>query len=196
MIIGIDIDDTISNSSDVFFKYGTLFNKENNINSEIKLDVYDLCEAFGWDDKNFNKFVKNYFSNFLDEVCPQENAVNVINTLKNEGNKIVIITARSTELFEDPYRMSADWLDKYKISYDKLVVNGADKGTKCLENNVELFIDDLTANCLDVYKKTHRKPFLMTNHFNQKDFAPEVIRVSNWNEIYDKIETMASCMEV
>ena len=31
MIIGIDIDDTITDLSDIFLKYATLYNKENEI---------------------------------------------------------------------------------------------------------------------------------------------------------------------
>ena len=60
MIIGIDIDDTITDLSDIFLKYATLFNKENEIDFKIDKTQWDLDKAFGWNNDDFMKFSKKY----------------------------------------------------------------------------------------------------------------------------------------
>lgn len=47
MTIGIDLDDTISNSSDVFVKYALQFNKEKSIDYDININELDQTKAFG-----------------------------------------------------------------------------------------------------------------------------------------------------
>lgn len=44
MTIGIDLDDTISNSSDVFVKYALQFNKEKSIDYDININELQMTE--------------------------------------------------------------------------------------------------------------------------------------------------------
>ena len=41
--------------------------------------------------------------------------------------------------------------EKNLIYYDKLIVNARDKGQACIENNIDLLIDDSISNCSSVY---------------------------------------------
>lgn len=49
-----------------------------------------------------------------------------------------------------PYLQSKEWLEKNLIYYDELIVNARDKGNVCIENNIDLLVDDNISNCLKV----------------------------------------------
>ena len=55
MNIGIDIDDTLNNLSDILLEYGKRYNEENSIKHEIQKEKYDFEEAFGWNKEQENK---------------------------------------------------------------------------------------------------------------------------------------------
>jgi len=74
----------------------------------------------------------------------------VIHNLKELGHTIIIITARTDEFHDNPYRQSKEWLEKNNIEYDKLVVNARDKGMACIEEKIDLYIDDNLNNCIRV----------------------------------------------
>ena len=48
MNVGIDIDDTITNSSEVFVKYARIYNKIHNITYKINTSEFDQNMVFGW----------------------------------------------------------------------------------------------------------------------------------------------------
>ena len=60
MNIGIDIDDTLNNLSDILIEYGKRYNKENAIEYEIQKDKYDFEEAFGWNKEQEDNFKRQY----------------------------------------------------------------------------------------------------------------------------------------
>ena len=81
-------------------------------------------------------FLKDIQESITNKAKPRENAVEVINKLKNDGNEIIIITARDSEFHDDPYKYSKDWLDKNNIYYDKLVVNARNKEDNVLKKRL------------------------------------------------------------
>ena len=75
-------------------------------------------ELFHFNYKELKYFLKDIQEGITNKAIPRDNAVNVINKLKNDGHKIIIITARDSEFHDDPYKYSKDWLDKNNIYYD------------------------------------------------------------------------------
>ena len=59
--IGIDIDDTITNSSEVFVKYAKIYNQIHNITYKINSCELDQSKAFGWSIDNQKEFANQYF---------------------------------------------------------------------------------------------------------------------------------------
>lgn len=74
------------------------------------------------------------------------------------------------------------------LDFDKLIVNSQKKEIDCLENNVEVFIDDSFKNCINVYNKLHIPVFLFDSRYNKYNSYPEIERVYSWDEIYTKIK--------
>ena len=190
MIIGIDIDDTITDLSDIFLKYATLYNKENEIDFKIDKTQWDIDKAFGWNNDDFMKFSKKYLEILLNEAKPKKGCVDVINKLREDGHKIVIITARNSEELIAPYDFTKNWLELNNIGFDKLVVNSNKKEEDCINNKIDVFIDDRPENCENVYKKLHIPVFLFDSVYNTNDKNSLIERVFSWEEVYSKIRSI------
>ena len=185
--IGIDLDDTISSSNEMFIKYAKLYNKEKKINFKIDETQWDLDKSFGWNDNNYKEFCKQYLRTLLNEAEIKYNAAEKINKLKNEGYKIIIITSRNEKELNDMYSFTEKWLKNHNINYDKLIINSLQKEEECLKNKVNIFIDDNMKNCMNVYKKLQIPVFLFDGLYNTNDKYSNIERVYSWDEIYLKI---------
>lgn len=188
--IGIDLDDTISSSNEMFVKYAKLYNKEKKINFKIDETQWDLDKSFGWNDNNYKEFCKQYLRTLLNEAEIKYNAAEKINKLKNEGYKIIIITSRNEKELNDMYSFTEKWLKNHNINYDKLIINSLQKEEECLKNKVNIFIDDNMKNCMNVYKKLQIPVFLFDGLYNTNDKYSNIERVYSWDEIYLKIKNI------
>lgn len=188
--IGIDLDDTISSSNEMFIKYAKLYNREKKINFKIDETQWDLDKSFGWNDNNYKEFCKQYLRTLLNEAEIKYNAAEKINKLKNEGYKIIIITSRNEKELNDMYSFTEKWLKNHNINYDKLIINSLQKEEECLKNKVNIFIDDNMKNCMNVYKKLQIPVFLFDGLYNTNDKYSNIERVYSWDEIYLKIKNI------
>ena len=184
MKIGIDIDDTLNSLAPVLLKEGKLYNKKHKIEYEIKENEWLFEDSFGWNNDDINDFIENHLRKLFTKANPQPNAVEVIKKLRNAGHEIVIITARGSSSDWNPYRICKNWLDRYNIVYDKLIVKCSNKGKICEEEGIDVFIDDNPDYCSTV-KSNSIKVFLFDSKYNQNDKTFD--RVYNWDEIYKKI---------
>ena len=184
MNIGIDIDDTINNLHEMIIKHGTEFNKKYNIDFEINPNEWDWYKSFGWTEKNAEDFLKEYIEDAYENVSIKEKAIDTINKLHEEGNNIIIITSRSKKHCKDPFGISKKWLNKNNIKFDKLIVDSIDKGKTCIENNIDIFIDDHIGFCEGVSNE-NIKVLMFDSPYNQKETRYK--RVYNWDEVYSEI---------
>ena len=159
MRIGIDIDDTLTDVKEELIEAGEKYARS--LGKDIKVDKNfedknnngnKWQEMFQFNYEELKYFLKDIQESITNKAKPRENVVEIINKLKNDGNEIIIITARDSEFHDDPYKYSKDWLDKNNIYYDKLVVNARNKEDACIEEKIDLFIDDSKSNCLNVKK--------------------------------------------
>ncbi len=187
MRIGIDLDDTITKTDEILFKYAKIYNEEEKILFNINREEWNLTKAFGWNEENIKEFFSKYLKSIYEKAEIKENAKEKINALKNDGNKIIIITARDTKSLKEVHEVCKDWLINNKINVDKIVVDGENKAQKCLENKIDIFIDDNICNCENVYNNLKIPVLLMNSRYNKDYQNPKIKRVYNWNEIYNEI---------
>ena len=190
MIIGIDIDDTITNSSDIFIKYAKEYNIKNNIKFRINTNKINQSEAFGWDDYNQKNFSKEYLKRILIDARPKEDSIKIINKLKKDGYKIYLIISRCEDELKDMYNVTKMWLFNNKVNYDKLIINSFNKEEDCSKYNVTFFIDDNYENCEKVYNNVTKNVFLFNSNYNSNYDNHNFVRVFNWNDIYLKIKDL------
>lgn len=185
MNIGIDIDDTINDLHNILIKKVTEFNQKENINYEIKTNEWDWDKAFGWDDLMVRKFLDENIKDAYLNAGIKENAAEVINKLRTEGNKIVIITSRGEDHCKNIYEISEKWLKQKNVNFDELIVGSRDKAKTCLENNIDVFIDDHVDFCKGVSELAKTRVFMFDSPYNQNEI--EYKRVHNWNEVYREL---------
>ena len=182
MIIGLDIDDVIFNTSGVI--WSILDESEDKELASIKLDVMR-------GDANIPavaKFLKKYLIVAVENGKPLPGAAKVIHDLREQGHKMVLITARGDKNFPGTVAGNEKALAKYGIEYDTVVYDSANKVEACRENGVEVFVDDSPRNCVEV----GRELGIPTIGF-ESDITRDGLRtagvesVDNWGDLENKI---------
>lgn len=184
MNIGIDIDDTITYTYEtlvpiIALRYGLNISK-----MFRKRPTYKVLETTL---PNYDNFVINNFSTLAKMVPLKEGVVDILKRLKEQGHKIIFITARNYKEYNDPYLISKNYLDLNGIPYDKLIVNSLDKGKDCLLENIDIFIDDNVDNCKNV-NSVGVNTWQFDTIFAEK--ISGIDRVYSWEEVYNKIQKM------
>ena len=192
MRIGIDIDNVISNFNDILLKEYLKHDKElRNTGIINENSEYLRRGMFDWTEKEEESFYNSNIENFVQKLKPIEDSPYYIKKLKEDGNEIYIITGRNNGEYENPYELTKAWLNKYNFVFDKLLfTNVYDNHAKtevCLENNIDLMIEDSTRICLDLISNGI-KVYTMNTRYNQKEQTLD--RVSNWKEIYERISKL------
>lgn len=191
MIIGIDIDDTISNTYEIMFNDAQKYTIEKlgrsgEIHKE-NLKTHMYCkEMHNWTDKETSDFLDEYYESIMKEVKPIKYVSEIIKKLKDEGNTIYLITARFQNEKFDIEKLTKEWLKDNKIIYDKLFLNCDTKANIVKNNNVDIFIDDSFKNCKEV-SEIGVKTYIFNNIVNE-DFQDEKVqRVYSWPHLYQEI---------
>ena len=186
MKIGIDVDDTITNSYDLILDFVSKeYNKDKQeiIDSELSYD--DMMN----DPVNFPNYL-DYSNRILRDVVKdatiKENAVEIIKYLHELGHTIEIVTARHDEEYRDPYKFTETFLKKNNIYYDKINCNVHNKGIFCRENNFDLLIDDSLKHCRFA-REEGVKTILIDNVFNRKDQS--FVRANDWLDVLEIVRT-------
>ena len=192
MRIGIDIDGCMTDIVRFVVDYGIKFCVVNNIQYLLKEDEYDEAKALGISYDETEKFWNEYLPYYSMEYKPRDFASEVINRLK-ENNEIFIITARNEEGLPPEYyghmqELVKGWLKKYNINYDKLIFTKGSKLPYCLENDIDVMIEDSPYNVEGISKKI--KVLCFDNPYNSNICNENIIRIYSWYDILNKIKSM------
>lgn len=185
MNIGIDIDDTITETSEFlmpyvanYFSLDIEYLKKNNIfYNNLPKEYKNKQTEFG----------KTTFEKVLLDVPLKQDAKRIISKLKSEGNRIIIITARDESIQNNPFEFISKQLEKLGIKYNKLVCS-FDKKQICLEEKIDLFIDDLVDNLKKV-ESVVKKVLLFNSKINIGQDS-SYTRIYSWQEIYKYISNL------
>ncbi len=194
MKIGIDIDDTTFLTVKSMLKYADIFEEEisgvptNRDSFGLIKNRYYLKALYGWDEKTKFAFFDKYYKNVLKECTMLSNADKTIQKLKEEGDTIHFITARLMNIKNcDTEAITRKSLDNFNIPYDSLNLHISDKLTFCKEHGIDLLIEDSYETCREL-ADNGIKSILMTTKMNSDIEDKEIVRVNNWDEIYEEIE--------
>ena len=182
MKIGIDIDDTITDT----MQYMTRFVSQYfNLDEKFLIDnnIYYINLPENIKDKE-KEFCYKIMGRELLNIPIKPNAKNVITKLKSDGNQIIIVTARDYQTYKQPIEETKKQLNKLGINYDKLICT-RDKKKACNDENIDIFIDDSMRNLAEV-KEVVKKVYLFTSPYN-KNYEVEYERVCSWEVLYNLI---------
>lgn len=186
MKIGIDIDDVITNTSEKIEEYVV---KDNN---RIKLQEHmkDIMKGNPSDPEVISFCSENYLRVFQ-KVKPKDNASKVIQNLLEKGNEIYLITARGENLdyFRGSEKVTKKFLEDNNIKYTKIIFNAINKAQLCIDNQIDLMIDDSIEHCEDI-ENVGIKSIVFTSNVNKKTFTT-IERVNNWLELENRLNQMS-----
>ena len=186
--IGIDIDNVLSNFNEELLKEFLNHDRELRNTGIINNNVYITRGMFDWSKEELDDFYYKNIERIAKNLNVIDKAPEYIKKLRKDGYEIYIISGRDNGEYSAPYKMTSDWLDKYEIEYDKLILtdayNSLEKAKICLENDISIMIDDSTRILLEV-DKAKITALLMDTPYNRK--VENLKRVHNWKEIYEFI---------
>ena len=190
MRIGIDIDDTLSDTTHYIMPILEKFDKEHFGGKGIAYPDKKHMVAFDWSSEEILKFRDSTVDEKLLDIPPIKDSSKYTKLINELGHELIIITARTDDYFTDPYKTSYEWLIKNNITFNKLIVNANKKGEICEKEKIDLFIDDSFGQAS--YVAEHNKiPVLMPgDDYNENKNFSGVRKVYSWKEIYNIIKEM------
>lgn len=190
MKIGIDIDGVLTDIQRFVADYGSKFCYENDIDYVVKEDEYDEEKALGLTEEQDEKFWNTYLEFYAKKYPARDFASEVVKKLKQK-HEIYIVTARNEEgLPPETYgtmkQMVKKWLEDHEIEHDKLIFTTGSKLPYCLENEIDIMIEDAPYNVVDIASKI---PVLcFDNPYNKNIEGKNITRVYSWYDVLNKIE--------
>ena len=180
MRIGIDIDDTLTDTTPILRKYIKKYNasEEKNID-KITRGTYNVNDKID--------FYKKYGHTIGNKILFKSNAVEVVNKLYDEGNEIIIITARTNDFFDDAYNFTYDYLTRNGLKFDKLLVAQIYKLNACINENIDIMIDDAPDTIDSVVENGIDGILFSTSKNSTVD--SKGARMYRWDDIYKYIHS-------
>jgi uncharacterized HAD superfamily protein len=193
MNIGIDIDDTISDTYEYLaggiYKYSKeVLKRDIEPNYSENHAYYNLPAVWNMSKEEDEYFWDNYYIDIIKKVKPKKDVVQIIKKIKEKGHNIILITARIEDKKEDITEVTKNWLNENGIIFDKLIVNVNDKLEMAKKENISIFIDDNIRNCSMVASSGYIKTYMFTTVANKHYENENIKRVNSWKEIYDEIK--------
>lgn len=165
MKIGIDIDDTLVDTSASFDnlikKYNISFNKK-------------FKDNWTTEEKNF--IFNNYLLEILTGAKIHEGAKEVLDYLYNKGYELIIITARSNKHCENIEKLTKDMIQKENIKISEFYFGRDKKSDIAKQLNLALMIDDSKYVCNNMEEENI-------------DYILFGDKIKNWKEVLEYIES-------
>ena len=193
MRIGIDIDGVLTDIEQWQLDYGSKVVFEQYHKEIINSDGYDIKEIFNVERNLDDDFWRKYLFEYSIKEPARKFSDEVTNKLTEDGNEIYIITARFlTDKEDENGRKMRDivinWLKKYNIDYDKIIFSPEEKLDICLDNNIDLMIEDKVDNINTISEKI---PVICFDaRYNKECKGKNIYRCYSWYDIYAKIQNI------
>ena len=194
MNIGIDIDGVLTDLERVIIDFGSKMCVEDHLSININPNEYYENKVFGWTEEQTEKFWNKYLVEYVTQSNPREFAEEVITKMQQEGNKIYFITARDEfgmppEYYGKMQQLTKQWLSSQNIKYEKLIfARNEEKLPQCLENNVDVMIEDSPQNIKNISSKI--KVIKFDCQYNKEVTGENIITAYSWYHIYRIIKEM------
>ena len=182
MIIGLDVDDVIFDTSKTMS--GILGEVKDEELTSRKLDVMRGDVSI----PTVAKFLKEYLIVAVKEGEAKPGVAEAIHRLRENGNKVVLITARGEKNFPGTVAANEKALKDAGVEYDKIIYDSPDKVDACRENEVEIFVDDSPKNCVAVKRELGIPVIGFESDITGEGLREAgVLSVDNWEDLEKRI---------
>ena len=178
MRIGIDIDDTLTNTIEMQEEYWKEYHN-NNPNPDYTDEIPRNINTFGY------KYIEDYWDLYREKLFYpdfKKDASKYMNLLKEDGYELCIVTSRPDHKYKDLHKRLEKWFKDNNIPVDIIYTNIKNKGHYCKQRNIDILIDNDIAQITEA-NKYHVKTIMFNN---LKDY--DGIKTTSWQEVYDIIK--------
>lgn len=182
--IGIDIDDTITDTSSSIKYYVEKYAKDYKDGHILIEREANIIRGF-FDHEVIVQFFLDHGKDIAGKAKLRKYAKEVIEQLRKEGHEIIFITARSNQYYTDAKKFCEDYLNENNVQYDKVLTGQTFKVKACQNEGIDIMIDDGVDTCCDL-NKAGIKAFLYSTPINKRKNVVSP-RVNSWKETYEKI---------
>lgn len=195
MNIAFDIDGVLVDVEKFQLEYGAKFFKENYNMGIVNRNGYSIKEIFNCTDEQEYLFWKNNILYYSIEYPARVGCGEMIKKIMQDGNKCYIISSRIKTSDKDflgwlMRTLVKRFLKKEDIPYENITFcsignSSSDKVRACLENKIDIIVEDCPSNIEELKKVT--KVICYNARYNKKIDDNDVIKVSSFSEIYDYV---------
>ena len=182
MIIGIDIDDVITDTSELMKVYAKKHFKSDDI------DLINRILHGKRESDRIDSFYRKYLPEMMRNYKIKDNVKEVIDRLRLDGNKIIIITTRGLTKGLSQMKITKEYFKRHKIEVDKIIFKEREKVGACIKHKLDIMIDD-SVFVLEKLNGTNTKQLLFSSISN-KNYKHNFAKVSNWLELEQYITNL------
>ena len=172
MRIGIDVDNTITDTFGYVLKIKKKYNK-------VLDDNYH-----NWDTETKNIFLEKYLKEIWENCSTKDNCKEVIDKLRKNGHEIIIVSYRQNIYGINSLELLRDYLKKNNIIVDEIYTGIVKKGEFCKKHSINLFVDDKLVNLDDI----SRENIDVIQFYNSFEKTSKYKIVKSWKELYQVLE--------
>ena len=191
MKIGIDLDGVVFDTEKEFRVYSELYDmidlKQNSKkdNRELKFQ-----KRFNWTEEQIQGFLKKYHKQIILESNFMPGAKRILNLLKNDGHKLILITARGG-LNKDMIKVTEERLKQNEMDiFDKYYWATESKDEVCIKENIDIMIDDFCEKCKNIATSKIKTIYLKDAPSYDLEEDEYIKVLYNWGEIYRYIKEL------
>ncbi len=191
MKIGIDLDGVVFDSEKELRVYSELYDmidlKQNSKTDNRELKFQD---RFQWTEKETEDFLKKYHKQIIEESNFMPGVKRVLKLLKEEGNSLILITARGG-INKDMIKITEKRLKENGMDiFDKYYWAIENKEEVCKKENIDIMIDDFCKNCESIANSKIKTIYLKDAPSYDLEENKYIKVLYNWGEIYRYIKEM------
>lgn len=178
MTIGIDIDDTLTNTKELQQSYWEEY-VTNNPNEEYTNEIPKNINSFGY------KYIEDFWDIYREKLFYpsfKENTSLILEKLKNDGYNLCVITSRPDYKYKDLHKRLEIWFKENNIPIETIYTNIKNKGHYCKKKKIDLLIDNDIVQIEEANKYN-----IKTILFSDLELYTG-LKTTNWIELYKIIK--------
>lgn len=190
MKIGIDIDGVLIDFEERLRCKAEIYNyiERKNVNKNND-KCYWVQDKYGWSEEEWSYFKEKYLIELTKESCIKPGAKEILDLLKQEGNELIIISARGINYLE-MITLVEEKIKEYNILFDKFYWRTTDKLEICKNEKIDIMIDDNPDTC-EKLSQNNIKTLYFRNIYGKVLTENSYLReVYDWGNVYRVIKTL------
>ena len=192
MRIGIDLDGVVFDSEKEYRIYSELYDLlDLKRNSKINNKEMKLEKRFNWTPEEKLGFLNKYQKKVISEVNFMPGAKDVLKMLKDDGHNLIVISARGSIIKEKTLEITEERLKQDNMYiFDKYYLAKENKEEICLNENIDIMIDDSYGKCKSLANKKIKTIYLKDAPSYDLEENEYIKVLYNWGEIYRYIKEL------